>query len=236
MTEIEKLKEQAEMRVKLIAGVAHSLRTTATNIRWALQLFLDGDLGPLTNEQKDYLKKLNDHNDSAVKLLSELLNILHAEELEGKEETEKIDLALLIDKTINDFVEVARKKNIKINFERQDIGPIKTQSKKVEFILSNLIDNALRYSDKGNITIKIIKAATGVEISVKDEGIGIPASDQTKIFEKFFRSGNAKKKEQMGTGLGLHIVKELVESLSGKIWFESKENTGSTFYFTLPLK
>ncbi|HXK35224.1 MAG TPA: HAMP domain-containing sensor histidine kinase [Candidatus Paceibacterota bacterium] len=235
MTEMEKLKETNELRSKLISGAAHSLRTTITNIRWTLQIFLDGDLGPINPEQKEYLEKLNDQSEGAVKLLNELLNIIHAEELGEKKETSKIDLAISIDKIISQFKEVARKKGIKINFEREALGPIKTEPKKIEFIVSNLIDNALRYSEAGEIAIKMTKRAGDVQISVKDGGIGIPAADQAKIFNKFFRSENAKKKENMGTGLGLHITKEMVESLGGKIWFESKENTGTTFYFALPL-
>jgi two-component system phosphate regulon sensor histidine kinase PhoR len=236
MTEIEKVKEQAETRAKLIAGTAHSLRTAMTNMRWAIEVLLDGDLGPLSAEQKDYLKKLSEQNNDAVRLLSEILNIIHAEEFEEREEKEEIDLASFAQKIINQFAGVAKKKGLTLDFKSEKLEPVTTESKKLEFILANLIDNALRYSNKGTVAVSIAKKDGVATFTVADEGIGIPAADQSRVFEKFYRAENAKTKEPMGTGLGLHIVRELTENLSGKIWFESKEGKGTTFYFTLPQK
>jgi len=217
----------------IISSSAHSLRTLLVGNRWTFQLFLDGDLGPLSTEQKEYLKKLFENNEQAISLVSDLLTWSHAEDLKVKKEKEEIDLNELIEKILKQFEPVAKKKEIKINFEKLDLPKIKTEPKKIEIILLNLLDNALRYSPpKSQITVKIM-AGEKITISVADQGIGIPVKEQAKIFEKFFRAENAKKKENVGTGLGLYISKELVESLGGKIWFESKENAGSTFYFTL---
>src|SRR3989344_2182331 len=229
LNEIEKIKEQNELRRRLIGTSAHSLRSALVNIKWTIEMILAGDMGSISPEQEDYFKKLLENSAGALNLVNDLLNISHAEELQEKVEKQEIDLVLFVDKIINQFTGAAHNKKIKINFAREDMPKITTESKKIEIILINLLDNALRYTHEGTISINLKKETDFAQISVKDTGIGIPTPDQAKVFDKFFRSDNAKKKEQMGTGLGLYISKLLIEGMGGKIWFESQENKGSTF-------
>jgi signal transduction histidine kinase len=102
-------------------------------------------------------------------------------------------------------------------------------------ILSNLVTNAIKYTpEKGSVTIEVRSKPSNVLISVSDTGFGIPKYSQDQVFTKFFRAHNVVKRETSGTGLGLYLVKGLVEALKGKIYFESEENIGTTFYFSLP--
>jgi signal transduction histidine kinase len=103
--------------------------------------------------------------------------------------------------------------------------------------IQNLIDNALRYTlPGGKVTVEIKCAKMELEFSVKDSGVGIPQDQQDRVFTKFFRGANVIRMETEGSGLGLFITKNIIEAHRGRIWFKSKENVGSTFYFTLPLK
>lgn len=106
----------------------------------------------------------------------------------------------------------------------------------VRMIFQNLFSNAVKYtSENGKIIITIKKENSNVLISVADTGYGIPSNVQSKIFTKMFRADNARVKDPEGTGLGLYIIKSTLEKTGGKIWFESRENKGSTFYVTIPL-
>ena len=102
--------------------------------------------------------------------------------------------------------------------------------------LQNLIENAIKYSNEnGKIFISLVEKKDSFEVSVKDRGIGISEEGKKKVFEKFYRDTIAQKKEAMGSGIGLFTAKQIIEKHSGKIWFESKEKEGSTFFFTIPI-
>ena len=108
---------------------------------------------------------------------------------------------------------------------------------KIKIAIDNIINNAITYTPTGGkVTISLSGNKEEIEFSVKDTGIGIPENQQERIFTKFFRGANATKMETEGTGLGLFIVKNIIEAHGGKTWFESKEGVGTTFYFNLPVK
>jgi len=112
---------------------------------------------------------------------------------------------------------------------------VKTDNLIVKEVISNLISNAIKYtSDEGTVRVEVRGRARDVIVSVHDNGWGIPASAHDQVFSKFFRATNIVKRETTGTGLGLYLVKGLLDRLGGTIWFESVEGKGTTFYFTLP--
>lgn len=111
---------------------------------------------------------------------------------------------------------------------------IKTDAGFVVEILHNLLENALKYTRAGSVQMEIINKGDKIEIQVKDSGIGVPGEEQKKVFEKMFRASNVKNMSDPGSGLGLYYTKQLVKKLRGKIWFESEEGKGSTFYVSLP--
>jgi len=108
---------------------------------------------------------------------------------------------------------------------------------KMRLAINNLVDNAIRYTPPGGrVTVSLSYDKKEIEFSVKDTGVGIPKDQQERVFTKFFRGANVMRMATEGTGLGLFITKNIIEAHGGKIWFESEENVGTTFHFTIPLK
>jgi two-component system sensor histidine kinase VicK len=118
----------------------------------------------------------------------------------------------------------------------ESVGTMMIDPDLVRHVYMNLLNNAVRYTnDQGKIEVNLTVKDGELISKISDNGIGIPKVEQSRIFEKFFRANNALKKETDGSGLGLYLAKTVIESSGGKIWFESKENEGTTFWFSLPI-
>ncbi len=139
---------------------------------------------------------------------------------------------------IEEYSPLIKQHNIKMYLEYPSDGvpKFKFDPMRIRLAFQNLIENAIRYNvENGEIVITLVKKEPFLEISVRDTGIGIPKEELPKLFSKFFRAANVLKYETEGTGLGLYIVKNIVEAHGGKVWVESIENRGTTFFFTLPM-
>jgi len=147
----------------------------------------------------------------------------------------KVDLAQICDSVIGELAgQISDKKIDIIKDYGKDIPLLDIGIKTGRVIFQNLISNAVKYTqEKGTVEVKIEKSKEGAKISVKDNGYGIPESAKKQIFTKLYRADNVRVKEPLGTGLGLYLVKKLVDNLGGKVWFESKLGVGSTFYVSL---
>ncbi|MCX6757380.1 MAG: HAMP domain-containing sensor histidine kinase [Candidatus Nomurabacteria bacterium] len=245
--EIEKLKSENERLVKLnsvkseiVSIGAHQIRTSLAALKWIIRMFLDGDLGRLTLEQETLLRKASDGNERAISLVSEILLINKSEDVvEKKYIFENANLIEIIESTIFDFSGESMGRGIEIIFLKPNntIPHVKIDKEKTRVILQNLIENAIKYSHyHGKIFISIKVNDDGlVEVSVKDSGIGISEDSKKKIFEKFYRTDDAQKKEAMGSGIGLYTTKKISEAQGGKVWFESEAGHGTTFFFTVPI-
>jgi len=244
--EIKKLQEENEKLVKLcsvkadmVSISAHQIRTSLSALKWIIKMFLDGDLGKLNTEQKNLLKKAFDGNDRAIGIVNELLLANKTENVvEKKYNFEKIDITELIDISIFDFTGEASAKNIEIIFLTPDKkkSSVKIDKEKIRVVFQNILENAIKYSNNnGKVFITLKEENNFVEVSIKDTGIGISEDGKKKIFEKFYRDPEAQKKEVIGSGIGLFTTKKIVEDHSGKIWFESSPEEGTTFFFTVPL-
>ena len=148
------------------------------------------------------------------------------------------DLKSLVETTLSELNEEIKRRNQKLNLTVEDDLPhVKLDSKLISQVYLNLIGNSVKYTPNGgSIDIKISRKDNEVVSEVKDNGYGVPAIEQKKMFKKFFRGTNITGVETDGTGLGAYLSKAIVESSGGKIWFESKEGKGSTFWFSLPLE
>lgn len=236
--ENEELRKLNSTKSEWISIAAHQLRTSLSAIKWILKMFLDGDFGSLSSEQQGFMKKAYENNDRMVLLVNEMLSLNHTEDSSITYTMRKEDLVSLIDETIFDFHGESFKKGIELIFLRPEDSELFTEydKEKIRVVLQNLIENSIKYSTTGDrVFVGLKKNGDEVEISIKDTGIGIPATEQPKIFEKFYRATNAKEKEEIGSGLGLYTIKQIIEHHRGKIWFESEPEKGSTFYFTLPI-
>ena len=234
----EKLVEK--MKTEFVSIAAHQLRTPLSAIKWILSMVINGDVGEITEEQKDMLQKTYQSNERMIALVNDLLNTARIEEGKFINKTSKKDIVALAKNIFVQFKERAVSKGITAEFIKPSVRTpaINIDSEKISLAIQNLLDNALEYTKQGKIVFKIefIKAKNEILFSVADTGIGISGAEHKRIFSKFFRASTAVKTETEGSGLGLFIAKNIIEAHNGRIWFESEADKGTTFYFTLPVK
>ena len=226
----EEFKKMDKSRRALIDITVHQLKTPLTITRWSSELL--GKKDKLNKYQKEILESIKISNRSMIFLVNDLLETSKIEEKE-KLKFVKFDLVKLCGNIIRESSQLARAKKQNINFEPFQGSILVSNNEEIlRKIIYNLLTNAIQYGN-GDILLRIKKQQKGVMISVSDNGIGIPKNEQKNIFKKFFRASNAQKFYGQGTGLGLYIVKELAKKINGKIWFDSKENKGTTFFLSL---
>ncbi len=236
--DITREKEIEQMKTEFVSISAHQLRTPLSAIKWTLKMLLDGDLGPLTTEQREFIEKTYHSNERMINLINDLLNVARIEEGRYLYKLVLEDFLSIVEKVFNSFSEIAKRKNIDFQFEKpkEKLPKVKVDVEKITLAVENLIENAIRYTlPGGKVVVKLEKKAKEIEFSVKDTGVGIPKDQQKRVFSKFFRGANVLKLETEGSGLGLFITKNIIEAHGGKIWFESEEGKGTTFYFTIPI-
>jgi len=238
---ITREKRIERLKTEFVSLAAHQLRTPLSAIKWTLRMLMEGDLGEITDEQRDYVDKTAQSTERMIGLINDLLNVTRIEE--GRYLYNPIPLPLepLIQSVIDNYEEEIQRKNIKLEFSKPSENPpsIRVDEEKIKLALQNIIDNAVRYTPSDGevkVSLKYDKSKKEIEVSVKDSGIGIPKDQQQRVFSKFFRGDNAIRMKTEGTGLGLFISKHIIEAHGGKIWFESEEGKGTAFYFTLPIR
>jgi len=233
----EKLIEQ--MKTEFVSLAAHQLRTPLSAVKWTLRMVLDGDLGKITKEQRDFLEKTYSSNERMINLINDLLNVARIEEGRYLYKLSPSKIEEIVQDIINSYLEEIKRKKIQFSFQKpkEKLPTVEVDKEKIILAIQNVIDNAIRYTPKGGrVTVSLKRANMKIELSVKDTGVGIPKDQQDRVFSKFFRAANVIRLETEGSGLGLFIAKNIIEAHGGKVWFESEENKGTTFYFTLPVK
>ncbi len=236
--DITKAKEIDRMKTEFISLASHQLRTPLSAIKWYLELLLSGDMGKLTAKQIDFLTTIDQSNNRMVVLVNTLLNISRIESGKIVVESEPVLLLTLIQSVLTELEKKISAKKLAIQVDVGiEVGAVNTDPKLIRNVYLNLISNAIKYSpDESQIKITVKVDGDEVLSTVEDNGYGIPVDDQENIFQRFFRASNAVKIETDGTGLGLYLAKDIVNTCGGKIWFESELNKGTKFYFTLPYK
>lgn len=239
-SENEHLKRQNTVKSNLISISAHQLRTSLSALRWILKMFDDKDLGRMTLEQESFIKKAIESSDRMINMVNKLLTLNHADDEDIKFNFEKANIAKILEETYFEFSSEAHKKDIEFIFLKPDskIPEIDCDSEMIRVAFQNLIENAIKYSDQDDkifLSIKQDLKNNQLEVIVRDTGIGIDQSEQSKIFSKFFRGTNAIEKDNLGSGLGLFTTKNIIENHHGSIRFESSLNGGTTFFITLPI-
>lgn len=235
--DVTKEKEVDRMKTDFISLASHQLKTPLSAIKWFLEMLIGGDFGQLTEKQNDAVKNINDSNERMIELVNSLLNISRIESGRIIVDPIPVNFGDLINKVVEELSKKVdlKKQKIITNID-SDIATISLDPKLIRQVVMNLLTNAMKYSPEGtNIHISVSKQNEFVCVKVEDHGYGIPHDEQSKIFERFYRATNVVKRETDGTGLGLYLVKSIVDSSGGKVWFESKEGVGTSFYFTLPL-
>jgi len=218
-----------------LAMASHELKTPLTSLKAYIQL-LTKRLLPSTDSFVDNaLLKANNQVNKMIALIHAILDL-------SKLESGKLQLKLKdfeINKLISDTIAEINVSNpgYVINFEPDEIIiDVNADKEKIGQVISNLLNNAMKYSDQGTrITVSSKKVKGNVRVSITDEGIGINHQDQAKLFQRFYRVENEKMQNISGFGIGLYLAREIIKRHKGKIWMESEEDKGATFYFSLPL-
>ncbi len=234
----EQLKILDKARADFITIASHQLRTPPATIKWYLASILDGDYGKMDDSVHEQLRKTMSTNNSMISLIDDLLNASRIER--GKMEFifQPTNLLEITQITIDQLLPQAEMRKLELEFNKptSPLPVITADKEKLRQVINNLIDNAIKYTQKGKIVVSIEQTAKDIIFKVSDSGRGITAGQQKGIFEKYDR-GKSAARNSTGLGLGLYVAKVIVEQHKGKIWAESKgEGKGSTFVFSIPLK
>lgn len=228
-----------QMKSEFISLASHQLRTPLSSIKTYSHMLLDGYMGEIDEQKRPALETIVASTNRMNELISTLLNITRLESGAIVIERNSVDITQIINEILKEMDILAKSRSIKFRFLLRGTksARIWTDGPIIKEVLSNLISNSVKYSkENGIVTITIITTDSTVTITVKDNGFGIPDPAKSQIFSKFFRAHNVIQLETNGTGLGLYLVKGLVNELGGQISFTSKENEGTTFRLKLPRK
>lgn len=236
--DITREKEIDRAKTEFVSLASHQLRTPLTAISWYTEMLQNKGVENLSEDQRKYLERIYQSNRRMISLVNALLSVSRIEAGTFSVEPSMVDLVRLSDSVFSELTPLAMEKKIKLHkkYGRGTSKKIKVDEQLVRIIVQNLLSNSIKYTPSGgSVKFTMEKNKNNIKITVTDNGYGIPRNQQEYIFTKLFRADNIKVKDTDGTGLGLYLVKSILDSVGGKIWFTSTENKGSTFYVTLPI-
>ncbi len=233
--EVTRLKQFERARQEFVANVSHELRTPLSHIRGYVETLLSGakDHPELATR---FLQTIERNAGRLQLLIEDLLTISELESGRVRLNLQPASLRGLSEKVCEDFKTRAAARRVTLHNAVPELS-VCVDAARIEQVLSNLVDNAVKYGHEGGqVTIAAWPGKNGnVEVSVQDDGPGLPAEALERVFERFYRVDKARSREQGGTGLGLSIVKHIVQSHGGRVWAKSEPGNGATFLFTVPL-
>ncbi|ENF7316724.1 PAS domain-containing protein [Listeria monocytogenes] len=236
--DITQIRHLGNVRSEFVTNVSHELKTPVTALKGFAETLLDGAMYDEVLLKK-FLTIIKEESDRLHRLIMDILALSRIEQNPVAENVELVDVDEVIEQSARTIFEMATEKNIRVTIPEKTSASvmIETDRDKLQQIVINLLSNAINYTPvDGKVEVKLIEQEAEVIIEVTDNGIGIPAKDIDRVFERFYRVDKARSRHSGGTGLGLSIVKHLVENCGGRIEVESQEEVGSTFRVTLPKK
>ncbi|UCC20507.1 MAG: HAMP domain-containing histidine kinase [Promethearchaeota archaeon] len=232
----EERKEIDNAKSEFLSITSHELRSPMTPMKAQLQMMTEGYFGKLNKKQKESIHIITRNADRLDSIICDFLEISRIEAAHLKFNFIETDITKLIDETVQFMNGFATEKNIKLKAETGEIPIIEADPDRITQVLRNLINNAIKFSKKDStVEISAYRKNNEILFSVRDYGIGLSPENQIKIFEPFYQVEYANRRSHGGTGLGLAICRGIVESQKGKIWVDSKPESGSKFYFTFPM-
>jgi PAS domain S-box-containing protein len=234
MIDITERKEAERMKSDFVSFVSHQLRTPIAGMNWMLELAAEAEHLPA--QARDYIAAARESAARLSTLVNDLLDVGRLESGRTTMARAAVRLDELTRSVLREMQTVIDEKRHALTFEIAGAAPALGDEQMLRQVIANLLSNAVKYTpDGGHIAVRLTARKDLVEWSVTDDGMGVPRAAQARLFEKFYRADNAISKEAEGTGLGLHLVRLVVEQAGGQIWCDSEEGQGATFTFTLPM-
>jgi two-component system phosphate regulon sensor histidine kinase PhoR len=234
LRDITEEKRVEAIKKDFVANVSHELRTPLASIKGYSETLLDEGPGDSDNS-KEFLRIIDKHATRMSRLIDDLLILSRLESQQISVECAPLDMGELIGLSVATFSKQARDKGIELSSEvSEDLPKALGDRDRLEQVLVNLLDNAIKYTPAGgSVKVSAYMEEGSIRIDLQDTGIGIPPKDMPRIFERFYRVDKARSRELGGTGLGLAIVKHIMQGHGGRVWVESELGNGSCFSFTL---
>ena len=242
LRDVDSQKRQEQQRSDFISTASHEMRTPVASIQGFLELALNEKVATVDDKARGYLVKAHEATKHLGGLRQDLLNVSKSDDGRLVNHPEIIDTVSFLTEIVEQNMAAASKKGLTLTFKQpeakgksvQPLLYINVDPERLHEVIANLIENAIKYTKKGMITVGASLGDHGVTIRVSDTGAGIATEDIPHLFQKFYRTDNSITREVGGTGLGLYIAKQIVEVMNGQIWVESTLGSGSTFNVTLP--
>lgn len=231
-----RLQELDRQKTEFLSIASHQLRTPLSVIKGYIELIEDGAYGKAPRKMKKVLGEMDQSNERLVKLIDNFLNISRIEQGRTKYAFGDHDMNALIDSVVLELAERARGKGLKLKWRRRPgVKHIYMDDEKIRHVVFNFVDNAIKYSDKGVVTVSLQKERNGVALRVVDEGLGFNKEDENNFFNKFYRGKNVEGTNVNGTGLGIYVCRQFAEAHGGHVWAHSDGiGKGSEFGFWIP--
>jgi len=234
--DITKEKALEEQKLEFVAVSSHELRTPLTVMEGYLYYLLHNKKLRYDRKVKEYIEKAHNSCLSLQRLITDLLEAAKVEQNQLRISPEELDITELVNEVIPGLKNKVEEAGLELLLEikQKNIPHLLADKERLKEVLVNLVENAIKFTEKGHIKVSIEKNRNFIKVGVLDTGSGIKREDQKYIFDKFYRVEAWRSKKTRGTGLGLYIAKQVIERFHGKIWVESQIGKGSTFYFVLP--
>lgn len=231
----EKAEENDRLKSAFLANISHEIRTPMNGILGFMELLGEKNIAP--KEREKYLEIMNKSGQRLLDTINDIIEISKLESGQVELNISKVNISELLYDQLTFFTQQAERKSLKIRLSEvpENVLSINTDKYKIEAILTNILNNAIKYTKQGHIDFGAKIKNNELEFFVKDTGIGIKPEKQKTIFERFIQDDQYITRPQEGVGLGLSIVKAYINMLGGKIWLESEVEKGSCFYFSIPL-
>jgi PAS domain S-box-containing protein len=232
----KKVKEAMDLKSQFISTVSHELRTPLTIIKEDIALIMDGAAGRVKSKQKEILEIAQRNIDRLARLINDVLDFQKLQSGRAKFNMQDNNINKVIETVYSTMAGAVKKKGVELQLAIDNTLPKVTfDSDKMIQVLTNLVSNAMKFTDKGSITISTRRIENAIRVSVIDTGCGMKQEDLPKLFRQF-QQLNSSNRKTGGTGLGLAISKDIIEKHGGKIWVESEPGKGTTMHFLLPIK